>query len=30
MLLAINYDTIERLNDKLKNFNLSVVESKKN
>ena len=29
MLLAINYDTIERLNDKLKNFNLSVAESKK-
>ena len=29
MLLAINYDTIERLNDKLKNNNLSVAESKK-
>ena len=29
MLLAINYDTIERLNDKLKNNNLSVTESKK-
>ena len=28
-LLAINYDTIERLNDKLKNNNLSVAESKK-
>ena len=30
MLLAINYDTIERLNGKLKNNNLSVAESKKN
>ena len=29
MLLTINYDTIERLNDKLKNNNLSVAESKK-
>ena len=29
MLLAINYDTIEFLNDKLKNHNLSVAESKK-
>ena len=29
MLLAINYDTIERLNDRLKNNNLSVAESKK-
>ena len=29
MLLEINYDTIERLNDKLKNNNLSVAESKK-
>ena len=29
MLLAINYDTIERLNNKLKNNNLSVAESKK-
>ena len=29
MLLAINYDTIERLNDKLRNNNLSVAESKK-
>ena len=29
MLLATNYDTIERLNDKLKNNNLSVAESKK-
>ena len=29
MLLAINYDTIEQLNDKLKNNNLSVVELKK-
>ena len=29
MLLAINYDTIECLNDKLKNNNLSVPESKK-
>ena len=29
MLLAINYDTIERLNDKLKNNNLSLAESKK-
>ena len=29
LLLAINYETIERLNDKLKNNNLSVAESKK-
>ena len=29
MLLAINYDTIERLNNKLKNNDLSVGESKK-
>ena len=29
MLLAINYDTFERLNDKLKNNNLSIAESKK-
>ena len=29
MLLAINYGTTERLNDKLKNNNLSVAESKK-
>ena len=29
MLLAINYDTIELLNNKLKNNNLSVTESKK-
>ena len=29
MLLEINYDTIKRLNDKLKNNNLSVAESKK-
>ena len=29
MLLAINYDTIERVNDKLKNNDLSVAESKK-
>ena len=29
MLLATNYNTIERLNDKLKNNNLSVAESKK-
>ena len=26
LLLAINYETIERLNDKLKNNNLSVAE----
>ena len=26
ILLAINYDTIKRLNDKLKNNNLSVAE----
>ena len=29
MLLAINYDTIEILNNKLKNNNLSITESKK-
>ena len=29
MLFAINYDTIKRLNDKLKNNNLSFAESKK-
>ena len=29
MLLATNYDTIERFNDKLKNNNLSVAESTK-
>ena len=29
MLLAINYDTIEGLNNKLKNINLSVAKSKK-
>ena len=29
IILAINYDTTERLNNKLKNNNLSVAESKK-
>ena len=29
MLLPINYDTIEILNNKLKNNNLSITESKK-
>ena len=30
MLLAIDYDTIKRLNDELKDNNLSVAKSKKN
>ena len=30
MLLAIDYDIIKRLNDELKDNNLSVAESKKN